>query len=129
MRHIKEYVASHMEEEMPDHVVIIGGGNDLSGNASISEIAAHIIDAGITCRIKGALKVSISSVLPRRDSHYQGRRHQLNGLLRNLCMVNNFEYIDNSNIIVKQHVAYDEVHLNRDGTKLLQDNLLDCLNA
>ena len=129
MRHIKEYVTSHMDEEMPDHVVIIGGGNDLSGKASISEIAANIIDAGITCRLKGASKVTISSILPRRDSHFQVRRHQLSVLLRDLCVVNNFEYIDNNNIVVKQHVSDDEVHLNYYGTKVLQDNLLDCLNA
>ena len=129
MRHIKAYIPVHMEEEKSDNVVIIGGGNDLSGKGSVQKIANEIIDAGVMCKMKGATSVMLGSVLPRRDFDYQLRRHELNKLLRDLCVANSFTYVDNSNIVLDEHVAYDDVHLNHSGTKLLHDNLLYYLNA
>ena len=71
----------------------------------------------------------ISSVLPRGDFHYQLNRHLLNKLLRDLCVANNFCFLDNKNIFLAYHLAYDNVHLNFEGTNLLANNLLGCLNS
>ena len=129
VRHIKSYIPVHMDEEKPDDVVIVGGGNDLSGNTPILEIANEIMDAGVICRMKGASRVFVAGVLPRRDFYYQLKRHELNQLLKNLCIVNNFIFIANNNVVLDEHVSYDGVHLNYCGTKVLQENLLDHLHV
>ena len=113
---------------MPDTVVVAAGGNDISPRKSIAELANEIIDVGIMSKSHGVSKVAISSVLPRGNFHYQLQRKQLNDLLRNLCLANNFYFLENNNIILSEHVAKDEVHLNFDGTKVLANNILDFLN-
>ena len=40
--------------------------------------------------------------------------------------MNNFVYIDNSNINYVDHLG-DEVHLNSDGSKILANNYLGCM--
>lgn len=129
MKYLKKYAPIHLDEEMPDTVVVVGGGNDLSSNnKSVPQIANEIIDVGIDAKMRGASKVVISSVLPRGDFHYQLNRHLLNKLLKDLCVANNFYFLNNNNIFLDSHLAYDKVHLNIDGTRLLADNLIGCLN-
>ena len=125
---IKEYAKIHLVKEMPDTVVVAAGGNDLSPGKSTLEIANKIIDCGVMSKMHGARKVVISSVMPRSNFHYQLGRHQLNGLLRKLCIANNFCFLENSNITLSKHIANDGVHLNFDGTKVLANNILNCLN-
>ena len=116
---------------MPDSVVIIAGGNDLDGGKTTpSEIANLVIEAGIVAKLKGASKVFISSVLPRSSFWFQVGRHELNHLLKCQCAANNFIFIDHPNINLREHLnEYDGVHLNKEGSNLLQSNLLDFLNA
>ena len=45
-----------------------------------------------------------------------------------MCVANNFCFLENSNITLSKHIAYDGVHLNFDGTKVLANNILNCLN-
>lgn len=129
IHHIKNYVPIHMDEDKSDNVVVLAGGNDLSGKATIPKIANDIIEAGLASKLKGASKVYIGSVLPRSDFHHQIKRHELNNLLKNLCVVNNFIYLNNDNINLREHLHYDGVHLNSTGSALLQKNLLSHLNA
>ena len=90
-------------------------------------LASSIIAAGKICAESGA-KVGISSILPRADFYQQLNRHEINTLLRGMCASNNFEFIDNSNIVLSKHILPDGVHLNRAGTKLFSENLLVYLN-
>ena len=95
MNFIKEYAKSHFEKEMPDTVVIVCGGNDLSSKKTVPQIANRIIDVGIMAKMHGVSKVVISSVF-----HYQLNRHWLNKLLRDLCVANNFCFLNNNNIFL-----------------------------
>ena len=74
-------------------------------------------------------KVFISSVLARQLAYLQSRRKELNDILRNLCLLHNFTFIENENIILKEHILKDGVHLNNNGTVLLARNFLKHLNA
>ena len=117
MRHIQEYMKVHMKEETPDNVVIVGGGNDLSGDENIQRTATHIIDAGVVAKTMGATRVLIAGVLPRREYTYQLRRHDLNKLLKDLCTANGFTFIDTGEFILREHISDDNVHLNNCGTQ------------
>ena len=126
--HFKHYIPVHMKEDKPDTCVIVAGGNDLPGHKPVREIANDLVDAAITCKNHGASKVIIGSVLPREDFYCQLRRKELNDLLKDLCYIGNFTYMDNWNMSL-QHVSYDGVHLNSRGDKQLLFNLLWYLNA
>ena len=131
-RHFKYYVAPHLAEERPDTVIIQAGGNDLptkkSSPTPVLDIANHIIDAAVVCRKYDVRNIFISSVMPRNLPYMQHRRRDLNMLLKNLCTINNFIFIDNSNILLKEHISNDGVHLNHSGTVILANNLLQYLN-
>ena len=129
IHHIKKYIPVHLDEEDDvDSVVIIAGGNDIpvskSNSASVSTIADDIIEAGLLCRNEYGVKhIYIASILPRSSTYYQLRRKDLNNLLKERCGVNGFTFIDNENIILKNHIGHDGVHLNKAGTTLLYRNL------
>ena len=128
-RHIKHYIPTHLSEEQPDIVIIQAGGNDLANNASnLLDIANNIMEIGQICKRYGASKICISSVLPREDFHYQLRRKDLNELLKNLCVVHDYAFMENSNIILSKHICGDGVHLDVRGSSVFSANLLESLN-
>ena len=128
IKHIKNYIHTHLSEQKANCAIILAGGNDLSNeHTAILDVANNIIEAGVNCRKYGSSKVIISGVLPREDFYYQLRRHELNKLLRGLCELNNFTYMDQGNIVLSDHICWDGVHLNKMGTNVLRQNLLDQL--
>ena len=71
----------------------------------------------------------MSSILPRRNSHLQIKRREVNVLLKSLCDLHCFEFLDNDDsIILANHISSDGVHLNDAGTKVLQHSYLACLD-
>ena len=136
-RHIKTYLPVHLNEEHPDTVVLAEGGNDLPTDkkadiATITEIADHIIEAGSLCKRFKVSNVYVSSILPRSSPYAQINRRKLNQILKDKCEQNGFIFIDNDNpvnnrskeIILKDHVCWDGVHLNRAGSEVFCDNIL-----
>ena len=131
VRHIKEYVWTHLEELSPSSAIIQMGGNDLptpkDNPVPVIEIANHIIETGIICRNYGVQKICIGSVTPRKQHYTIHRRKELNDHLQQMCKVHKFIYIDNSEIGTEH--LYDGVHLTDEGSNILRDNYLDALNA
>ena len=130
-RHIKQYVPTHMLEEKPDTVLMHAGGNDLcttrNNPTPILDVANDIIDIGLACKKHGASRIVISGVITRKPKFLQERCEELNELLVSMCKIYNFTYIDNSNIGVDDLLS-DGVHLNQEGTDVLANNYLKCLN-
>ena len=80
----------HLEEEQPSSVVFVAGGNDLPNKEvpfhEIKKIANCLVEGGLLCRGEhGVQNVYISSILPRCHSVFQGNRHSLNNMLREMC--------------------------------------------
>ena len=59
---------------------------------------------------------------------FQVSRHELNGMLRSLCQQHDFDFIENDNFVAKDHLQDDGIHLNDQGTQLLEDNIVEALN-
>ena len=93
---------------------------------SLVNVANKVIETGLTCRKLGATNVLIGGVTIRKTSLLQERCKELNDILRNLCSISNFVFINNNDITL-DHLHSDGVHLNEDGTKLLADNYLRAL--
>ena len=100
---IVRYMIPHLEDEHPTSVVLLAGGNDLPNKdilmVQIRKVADCLVDGAKLCKTQyGVENVYISSVMPRSHSDFQGNRHRLNELLKELCRENDFIFIDNSNI-------------------------------
>ena len=124
----------HIAEENPHTVVLVAGGNDIPNKTvskeSLVEIADYLIEGATKCREEsGVSQVIVSSVLPRRDSVFQRNRHILNKILKTYCFEHGFTFLDNENIILRDHISYDGVHLNNLGSDVFSDNLLQVLNT
>ena len=91
-------------------------------------VANDIIEGGLICRRYGVTNIMISRVLPRVNFYFQLYRKQLNDMLRDLCETHGFIFIENRNIILKDHLVKDGVHLNYVGSDLLFNNFQDILN-
>ena len=131
---IVKYMLPHLDEEQPSSVVFVAGGNDLPNrdisNEEIKKVASKLVEGGLLCRdVHGVNQVYISSIMPRSNSVFQGNRHRLNNILRDMCKESNFIFIDNSNIVLSKHGHQDGVHLNVEGSELLRENLLNVLNS
>ena len=131
---IVKYMIPHLDEEQPSSVVFIAGGNDLPSKdipfAEIKKIANCVVEGGLLCRGEyGVNDIYISSIMPRSHSEFQGNRHCLNKMLREMCREYNLIFIDNSNIVLSTHGHHDGVHLNVEGSELLRENLLNVLNS
>ena len=124
------YIGPRMAKEKPAIVIIQAGGNDLPAKSkdqnSIVSVANSVIEAGLKCRKLGALHILIGGVTIRRTNFLKKRCEELNDVLKNLCLLYNFTFINN-NDIKDRHLHTDGVHLNDDGSKVLADNYLKAL--
>ena len=71
--------------------------------------------------------ILISGLTPRSDKH-GSKCLAVNDKLKKLCEENNFEFIDNSNIKIKEHLSSDGLHLNLRGTIALSKNFCDAVS-
>ena len=139
-RHIRHQVETHLHEERPDAAIILAGGNDLPTNrrkpTPIVDIANQVMDIAMMCKKYDVSDICVSSVLPRREGFMKGdmeiRRKELNVLLRSLCELYNFNFIDNDvgddRIIFSDHIDRDGVHLNDFGSEMLAHKFGSVLN-
>ena len=136
-RHIRNQVETHLHEERPDAVIILAGGNDLPTKkrnpTSINGIANQIMDIALMCKKYSVTDICISSVLPREEAYMQLRRKDLNDVLKSLCEIYNFHFINNDigdgRIILSEHIDSDGVHLNPLGSELLAHKVGTVLNS
>ena len=63
------------------------------------EILFKIVNIGQKCRESGLSKVIISSVLVKSNIKVTKFIRQLNDILKNLCLVNDFYFFSNDNVI------------------------------
>ena len=139
-RHIRHQVETHLHEERPDAAIILAGGNDLPTSrqkpSSIATIANQVMEIALMCRKYDVLDICVSSVLPRREGYMGGdmelRRNELNSVLRSLCDLYNFIFIDHDNgnakISLTEHIERDGVHLNSAGSEVLAYSFGSVLN-
>ena len=139
-RHMKNQIATHLQEELPDVAFIQCGGNDIPVSQRTSrtmlEIANHIMDMVQECKDHGVERVVVSNVLPREPAVYQLRRKELNDILRSICELQNVFFLDNDRhvdmerrIVLSKHIDYDGVHFNEAGSNMFRDNVAEILNS
>jgi len=107
-----------------------GGTNDLRNREKTPEqIADDLINIGHTAKSLGVQHVIYSSLVIRKDGVMIDRkRNNVNRVLKERCILNNFIFIDNKNICLEDIDDVDRVHLHESGSVKLANNVLDALN-
>lgn len=108
----------------PSLIIVHGGANSLREQKSPQQLAREVIDLAETCRTERC-DVAVSSICIRSDN-LNTKGMEVNTYLKELCILKNIWYIDNSNITRED--LFDEVHLSNDGTIKLADNFLATIN-
>ena len=126
-RHIKNYVASHLQEEKPDAVIVQAGGNDLAEHRPhpIANIASDVMQIALNASKSSVQHVFVGGVTFRDKQFSQSHLYELNHTLESMCRLHGFTFINNDDITTEH--LFDGVHLNKEGTRILADNYLEAL--
>ena len=132
VHYIKDYIPTHLKHDKPDSVLLQCGGNDLQDAYTpelMEKLADDIVDAGLICRNdKNVDSVYIGGITLRRKMYTWERCREVNRMLKERCDRYGFVFVDNSNISLN-HLHQDGVHLNLEGTGIMANNFLQCLDA
>lgn len=121
---IKQHVKISLEKK-PDRMIIHVGTNDLNTEATEQQIAQSIVDLASFANTNST-SVAISSITHREDKWLK-KANKVNSLMEKMCSERNICYIVNNNII-KIHLNGSNLHLTKNGTKLLTKNLAEVIN-
>ena len=125
---LNHYVIPTLIDEVPDVVIIHAGTNDINTPLGAQNIAHEIIKIGKTCQqIGGVNDVFISSITCRRNNEETKKVKEVNDFLRELCVGENFYFINND-FIKMEHLWKDGLHLLDEGTNILANNFINSLN-
>ena len=109
----------------PGRIILHCGTNDLRSKVTPKDIAEEIIDLGNSMKTNEN-SVIISALVPRGDQ-WHNKAMEVNKFLKQLCVSQDFYFIDNSNIEAEYHLNRSRIHLNREGTRILAKNFLYAL--
>ena len=120
-------VPSLIKQE-PDIAVIHVGCNNINSknidDLDKNKLANEIIEIGKICREKNVLNILIPSIFVKRNLKVSAVIRQVNDILRDLCVLNNFNFIGNLNI-TRESLSYDGIHLSKEGTVIFAGNIVD----
>ena len=110
----------------PDVLVLHVGTNNLKSANKPEDIANDIIK--LATSIKSRVNEIIISGIVDRNDQFNTKGNEVNDILKTKCILNNFTFCDNSNILRSYHTNGSGLHLNYRGTVALANNFQRCLN-
>ena len=124
-----EKLADHAEVELkyclPTTAILHVGGNDLANSAEQQEVIENLEYLGCELKARGVKRIAISGLTPRKNLRKEILT--LNKALATMCSNYGYDFIDNSNIWYRYHLAYDNIHLNYEGVEILESNYIEYL--
>lgn len=115
--------------KQPDKLIIPAGTNDLR-HSSPKEIADEVIKLAENFQKDCShTEVVVSSLIIRSDREELARKvNETNNILKSGCLKKKLGFLDNGNIS-RSHLNGRGLHLNREGSALLQANILHFLSS
>ena len=115
--------------KQPKKLIIHAGTNDLR-RSNPKEVAGRIVELAENFKkVCKHSEVVISSLVIRCDGEDVAEKiNQANSILKSNCVKSNLASLDNS-YINRSHLNSRGLHLNRNGTSVLQANILNFLNS
>ena len=110
--------------EKPDHFIIHVKSNDLNSEVSPKSIAESIVDLAMYLKTESN-DVSVSNIILRTDNSLLNQKGcEVNSHLKDLCEEKNLYLTDNTKKFRSHHLNKGKLHLNRKGSKLLNDTFI-----
>ena len=109
----------------PDTLVLHVGTNNLRTDESANEIAEKIVKLATDAK-KNVNEVAVSSIVFRDDDLYE-KAKEVNNILQRKAAENYLHFIDNNNL-KKRDLNGSGLHLNPEGSKILEKNILRFIN-
>ena len=97
--------------EMPTHIILHVGTNDVPTKKAPKQIAENI--ANLAVKLKRNCDVSISSITARNDQ-YQKKTADVNRVLKEKCQEKKTQFLDHGNTITERHLNASKLHLIRE---------------
>ena len=120
---MNDYKKPSIRDE-PDHFIVNVGTNDLNSEVPSKSIAESIVDLAMSLKTESN-DVSVSNIVLRTDnSLLNQKRSEVNPHLKDLCEERNLYLIDNTKKFRSHHLNKGKLHLNRKGSKLLNDTFI-----
>ena len=118
LKQMETYVKPILNDDTPDILILHIVCNDI-GNKQLTEneIADCIVKIGRQCKESKGNDVFISSLICRAPKRLNDEAIAVNNILKRVCELNGFGFIDNSNIC-DENLFEDGLHLN-DGGKVI----------
>jgi len=120
---LKHCVVLSLIKQEPDIAVIHIGCNNINSknidDLDKNKLANEIIEIGKICREKNVQNIIISSIFVKRNLKICVVIRQVNDNIRDLCVLNNFNFIGNLNI-TRESLSYDGIHSSKEGKSYLQ---------
>ena len=108
----------------PDHFIVHVGKNDLNLEVSSKSIAESIVDLATSLKTESN-NVSVSNIILRIDNSLLNQKgSEINSHLKQLCEERNLYLIDSTKKFRSHHLNKGKLHLNRKGSKLLNDTFI-----
>ena len=131
---IAYYAPKPLGDCKPHQVVIIAGTNSLARelfeNNTVDEykVVNEILDIARAARNSGAVRIHVSSILPRRGFRYRDVVGKVNDLLFMACVAEDFSFLDQVGITL-DHIAADGIHPSFYGSTILKYNILSVFDT
>ena len=123
------YVQPTFDRAKSDGIIIHVGTNDMPAKRKgPSDIADSIVSVGKKCRDTGVRNVMISSLVCRKSPRLQAKINKVNDVLRDLCTIDGFVFIDNTNLS-DCDICEDLLHLSYSGTQKLANNFIGAIDS
>ena len=121
---MEDYVKPTLRE-MPTHIILHAGTNDVPTKKAPEQIAENIFNLAI--KLKRNCDVSISSITTRNDQ-YQRKAGDINQVLKEKCREKKLQLLDHGNTITVRHLNASKLHLNKRGTQILSNVFAEAIS-
>ena len=120
---MEDYKKPSIRDE-PDHFIVHVGTNDLNSEVSSKSIVESIVDLAMSLKTESN-DVSVSNIVLRTDNSLLNQKgSEVNSHLKHLCEERNLYLIDNTKKFRSHHLNKGKLHLNRKGSKLINDTFV-----
>ena len=124
---VRKQTEIELEYYKPKIAIIHSGGNDLAEQKRGDEIVKEISSMAQLMYDTGVRHIGVSAVTPRVGLAYEIQ--DLNFRLKNMCAIQGLNFIEHPNILFRNHVCHDGVHLNYEGVNILTNNFSNYLRS
>ena len=121
---MEDYVKPTLRE-MPTHIILHAGTNDVPTKKAPEQIAENIVNLAI--KLKRNCDISISSITVRNDQ-YQRKAADVNRVLKEKCREKKLQFLDHGNTITVRHLNASKLHLNKRGTQIWSNAFAEAIS-